>query len=84
MKEAIFNAYLKKIQINNKKDNRDSYQNITIQLEDVFISDHDFAILKNISSDRVRVKIRQDSSQLSLEDINEEREKNRREKYKIL
>lgn len=85
MNEATFKAYLKKININNKNNSQGSSQQVKVSLEDIEISDHDLTVLKNIRPDgRVIVIIKPASEQLSLEDIEEEREQNKKEKYKIL
>lgn len=85
MKQATFKAYLKKININNKNNSQGSSQQVKVSLEDIEISDHDITILKNIRPDaRVIAIIKPASEQLSLEDIEEERERNKKEKYKIL
>lgn len=85
MNEATFKAYLKKINISNKNNSKGSSQQIKVSLEDIEISDHDLTILKNFRPDsRVVAIIKPASEQLSLEDIEEEREKNRKEKYKII
>ncbi|MDI3548105.1 MAG: hypothetical protein PWR10_1757 [Halanaerobiales bacterium] len=48
-------------------------------------SDHDLTILKNMRPDsKVTVIIKPGSDQLSIEDIQEERERNKEEKYKII
>ncbi len=85
MKEATFKAYLKKINISNKNNNQGSSQQIKVSLEDIEISDHDLTVLKNIRPDaRVIAIIKPASEQLSIEDIEEERKRNKKEKYKIL
>lgn len=85
MKQANFQAYLSKLQIKNKSNSSGSSQDIQIVLDDINISDHDLTQLKNITPDsKVSVMIKPTSQQLSLEDIQEERKKNREENYKIL
>lgn len=85
MKEATFKAYLKKINISNKNNNQGSSQQVKVSLEDIEISDHDLTVLKNIRPDaRVIAIIKPASEQLSLEDIEEERQRNKKDKYKIL
>lgn len=85
MKEATFKAYLKKINISNKNNNQGSSQQVKISLEDIEISDHDLTVLKNIRPDaRVIAIIKPASEQLSIEDIEEERKRNKKDKYKIL
>ncbi len=85
MKQSTFKAYLSDLRIKNKNNNSGSYQDIKVHLNDISISDHDLTQLKNINPDsRVSVIIKPTAEQLSLEDINEEREKNKEEKYKIL
>ncbi len=85
MKEATFKAYPSKLQIVNKNTTRGSSQNIRLVLDDIEISDYDLTLLKNLSPDgKIKVMIKPVNKQLSITDIEEEREKNKREKYKIL
>ena len=85
MKEATFKAYPSKLQIVNKNTTRGSSQNIRLVLDDIEISDYDLTLLKNLGPDRkIKVLIKPVKNQLSIVDIEEEREKNKQEKYKIL
>ena len=84
MANAVFSAYPRKFSVENKRGAKGSSKQIQLVLSEIEISDQDLAILKNLDPElhiRVMIKARED---LSLEEIEELREKNLQENYNVV
>ena len=82
---AYFNAFPKKLSIENRTTKSGNKQKIKLVLDQIQISDHDLTELNNISlEEKVKVVVKSGSNNTSLDDIEKKRKDNKEDKYKVL